>query len=394
MNIILFDDTDRINLLPLSYTRPVAEIRTGIMTIKEKWEIYMGKSSFLTQNYLKQKFPAIIHNTNLLINGGIIPNKQLVEEIKQLKEGSFLTQGETIIAGILSGNDISSFEPEIEKIFNNIRTKTEFTKICYPWDIFTYNGQEIKSDFELLTTGKISQKLSSSNNFVQEERIFVEEGAKVEFATLNPSDGYIYIGKNAEIMEGALVRGSLALCEQSVLKMGAKIYGPTTIGPYSKVGGEVNNSVIFGYTNKAHDGFLGNSVLGEWCNLGADTNNSNLKNNYAPVRVWNYKQNRFMHTELQFCGLIMGDHSKSAINTMFNTGTVVGVCSNIFGSGFPRNFIPSFSWGGDKGFVTYTTEKAFETAEIVYARRNLEFDKPEKEIFAYIFNETKKYRDK
>ncbi len=250
------------------------------------------------------------------------------------------------------------------------------------------------ADFKLITEGRKSQKISSTNHFVQEERIFIEEGAKIEFATLNPNGGYIYIGKDAEIMEGALIRGSLSLGEHSTIKMGAKIYGATTIGPHSKVGGEINNSVIFGYSNKAHDGFLGNSVIGEWCNLGADTNNSNLKNNYAPVRIWNYRQNRFIHTELQFCGLIMGDHSKSAINTMFNTGTVVGVSSNIFGSGFPRNFIPSFSWGGDKGFSTYTIEKAFETAEIVYKRRGLEFDKLEKDILETIFQQTKKYREK
>ncbi len=394
MNTILFDDNNRINLLPLTFTRPVSEIRIGILTIKEKWDKYFGRSSYLTQNYLKQKYPAIIHNMNLLINGGIIPSQSLVDEIEQLKEGEFLIKDDIIIAGILNGNNISEFLPDVEKTYKNKRTAVEFTKISYPWDIFINNGQEIESDFKLITAGRKSQKLSSTNNFLQEENIFIEEGAKIEFATLNPDGGYIYIGKDAEIMEGSLIRGSLSLGEHSTLKMGAKIYGPTTVGPHSKVGGEVNNSVIFGYSNKGHDGFLGNSVLGEWCNLGADTNNSNLKNNYAPVRVWNYKEHRFMHTKLQFCGLIMGDHSKSAINTMFNTGTVVGVSSNIFGTGFPRNFIPSFSWGGDKGFATYTTSKAFETAEIVYKRRGLDFDSVEKSILEHIFNETKQYREK
>jgi len=224
------------------------------------------------------------------------------------------------------------------------------------------------------------------------EHIFVEEGAKVECAILNASTGPIYIGKDAEIMEGAIVRGPLALCEHAALKMGAKIYGPTTIGPHSKVGGEVNNSVIIGYSNKGHDGFLGNSVLGEWCNIGADSNNSNLKNNYAEVKLWNYPQERFVNTGLTFCGLIMGDHSKCGINTMFNTGTVVGVNANIFGSGFPRNFVASFSWGGAAGFTTYKTADAFEVAARVFDRRGMVFNETEQEILQHVFEITAKYR--
>jgi UDP-N-acetylglucosamine diphosphorylase/glucosamine-1-phosphate N-acetyltransferase len=261
-----------------------------------------------------------------------------------------------------------------------------------PWDIFSKNGDAIKSDFELVTKGRKSLALSSTNQVIAAENIFVEEGAVVECAILNASTGPIYIGKDAEIMEGSIVRGPFSLGEHSALKLGAKIYGPTTIGPHSKVGGEVNNSVIFGFSNKAHDGFLGNSVLGEWCNIGADSNNSNLKNNYAEVKLWNYNKERFVGTGLTFCGLIMGDHSKCGINTMFNTGTVVGVNANIFGSGFPRNFVASFSWGGAAGFTTYKLKDAFEVASKVFERRSMVFDETEQEILTHVFELTEKYR--
>ena len=256
----------------------------------------------------------------------------------------------------------------------------------------TKNGEAIKQDFELITKGRDSQIISESINIINPDQVFIEEGAKLEFVTLNASSGPIYIGKDTEIMEGSNIRGPFALCEYATVKLGAKIYGPTTIGPHCKVGGEVNNSVLFGYSNKGHDGFLGNSVLGEWCNLGADTNNSNLKNNYAEVRLWDYNTEGFAKTGLQFCGLMMGDHSKCGINTMFNTGTVVGVSANIFGSGFPRNFIPSFSWGGNGGFTTYLTKKAFEVANIVMARRDIEFTEQDAAILEHVFEEAKKYR--
>ncbi len=267
-------------------------------------------------------------------------------------------------------------------------------KIKYPLDIFSYNGKVIEKDFKNITVGRKSKDLPTTVNVINKENVFVEEGVEINLATLNAQDGYIYLGKDSVVMEGSVVRGSLALCEHSQLKIGSKIYGPTTIGPYSKVGGEVNNSVIWGYSNKAHDGFLGNSVLGQWCNIGADSNNSNLKNNYAEVKMWNYREERFIKTGLQFCGLVMADHSKCSINTMFNTGTVVGVNANIFGSGFPRNFIPSFSWGGAQGFTEYKLEKAFEVAEKVMARRGVEFDDTEKEILTSVFESTKKYRNK
>ena len=344
MNTILFGQFSRENLLPITFTRPVGHIRIGILKIKEKWEHNLNTTvSCLSEDYIRAKFPVKVENDNLLINGSILPNKDLIKEIKQLELGQFLVKNSVPIAAVLKDFRIDKCDFNKFDNFHVIEAKSDFMKVRYPWDIFRMNGEEIEKDFKILTKGKTSEKLSKTVNAVEINNIFLEEGAKVEFATLNPNGGYIYIGKNAEIMEGSIVRGSLALCEDSVLKIGAKIYGPTTIGPYSKVGGEVNNSVILGYSNKGHDGFLGNSVIGEWCNLGADTNNSNLKNNYADVKLWNYAKKGFINSGLQFCGLIMGDHSKCGINTMFNTGTVVGVSANIFGSGFPRNFIPSFS---------------------------------------------------
>lgn len=395
MNIILFNQTDHDNLLPLTFTKPVGHLRVGILKIKEKWEIYYhSEISCLSKDYLRTKFPVNIEEVNLLINGSILPNSDIIKEINNLKTGELLIKNSKPVAVLLNGTEINSVNFENLHGFNVVEAKSEFSDIRYPWDIFRLNGQEIEHDFKLITSGRISQKLSKTVNLTEPEHIFVEEGAQIEFATLNPAGGYIYIGKYAEIMEGSIVRGSLALCEHSILKIGAKIYGPSTVGPYSKVGGEVNNSVIQGYSNKGHDGFLGNSVLGEWCNLGADTNNSNLKNNYADVKVWNYKKKGFINTGLQFCGLMMGDHSKCGINTMFNTGTVVGVSANIFGAGFPRNFIPSFTWGGAAGFTTYALPKAFETAKLVMERRNIPFDETEQNILKEVFKLTEEFRPK
>ncbi len=393
MNIILFDGPSRNNLLPLTFTRPIADLRTGILTIKEKWKKHLNTNvSFLTQDYLKKKFPSEIEQLNYVINGSVIPNKNLISEIKKLETGQLLIKENEPIAALLKDFRVETIDFEHLDDFELIETKAEFNQIKFPWDIFRLNGEEIQNDFILLTKGRKSQKLSETVQTNKPENIFLETGAKVEFATLVPEGGYIYIDKNAEIMPGSVVKGSLALCEQAVLKISAKIYGPTTIGPFSKVGGEVNNCVIQGYSNKGHDGFLGNSVIGEWCNLGADTNNSNLKNNYAEVKLWNYRKKGFIKSGLQFCGLIMGDHSKCGINTMFNTGTVVGVSANIFGDGFPRNFIPSFSWGGASGFSTYKLPKVFETAELVMQRRGIELNDTEKEILEAVFEQTKEFR--
>lgn len=389
MNYILFDGPSRNNLLPFTFTRPVADIRVGILTIREKWEMYLDTTTTtVTEDYLSDKYPMVEMDENIMINASYLPNLELVEMVKDLQENQAIFKDEDVIAFFIKDTQ----EPVNFDTYEAIEFNDDIIKIENTWDIFSKNGEAIQEDFNLITDGRVSKPIPSSNNVIAAENIFIEEGAKLEFVTLNASNGPIYIGKNAEIMEGSLIRGPLALCEDSIVKMGAKIYGPTTVGPYSKVGGEVNNSVLFAYSNKGHDGFLGNSVLGEWCNLGADTNNSNLKNNYAEVRLWDYQTEGFARTGLQFCGLMMGDHSKCGINTMFNTGTVVGVSANIFGSGFPRNFIPSFSWGGNSGFTTYLTKKAFEVAEIVMARRHIEFTENDKAIFEYVFEETKKYR--
>lgn len=394
MNFILFDDGSRNNLLPLTYTRPVADIRVGIFTIREKWEKMLHtKTSSQTQDYLKTKYPCefAIDMDNIWINGSILPNQKLIEEVKSLHPGQMLVSSAVILA-VNSGNK-NNFDALSIDNFAKFESHARALRIEHLWDIFSKNGEAIINDFELITAGRKSLALSSNNQVIGLENIFVEEGAKVECAILNASAGPIYIGKDAEIMEGSIVRGPFALCEHSTLKLGAKIYGPTTIGPHSKVGGEVNNSVIFGYSNKAHDGFLGNSVLGEWCNIGADSNNSNLKNNYAEVKLWNYTKESYVGTGLTFCGLIMGDHSKCGINTMFNTGTVVGVNSTIFGAGFPQNHIPSFSWGGASGFTTYKLEQAIEVAKRVFERRNQEFNQIELEILTHIFVTTEKYRN-
>jgi len=389
MNYILFDGDARDQLLPFTYTRPVAEIRIGILTIREKWEhVLKATTTTVTEDYLADKFPMVELEQNIFINASYLPNPSLVTLIKNLKENQAIFKGEDVIA-FYSKEDQEDINFETCEA---IDFEGDVITVKHTWDIFSKNAEALEADFDLLTQNRESQPIPDSVNVLNPNRIFIEEGAKIEFATLNANNGPIYIGKNAEVMEGSLVRGPFALCDNATLKLGAKIYGATTIGPHSKVGGEVNNSVIFGYSNKGHDGFLGNSVLGEWCNIGADSNNSNLKNNYVEVKLWDYKSGRFAKTGLQFCGLMMGDHSKCGINTMFNTGTVVGVNANIFGSGFPRNFVPSYSWGGSGGFTTYKTEKAFEVAKVVMSRRNIEFSEQDEAILNHVFEETKRYR--
>lgn len=391
MNFILFDGNTRNNLLPLTFTRPVADIRLGILTIREKWEKNLNsKTSSKTAGYLSKKHPTVflIDEENIWINGAYCPNIQLIQEIKLLKPMEVLLDSTTVIAS--NTGEAKDFEYDSLEGFTKYESHSKAKRIDELWDIFSKNEEAIKVDFELLTAGRQSQVLSSSNHVISLGNIFVEEGAKIECATFNASNGPIYIGKNAEVMEGSLIRGPFSLGEHSILKLGTKIYGPTTIGPHCKIGGEINNSVVFGYSNKAHDGFLGNSVIGEWCNIGADTNNSNLKNNYTEVRLWSYEQENFVKTGLTFCGLIMGDHSKCAINTMFNTGTVVGVSANIFGPGFPRNFIPSFAWGGASGFTTYKIQDALDVASRVFERRGLIFDEVEQEILLHIYELTDK----
>jgi len=389
MNYILFDGTVRKALLPFTFTKPVAELRIGILTIREKWEKYLGfTTTTLTEEYLQDKFPIVEMEQNVMINASFLPTKGLVEKIIDLKENQAIFSNEDVIA--FYSTDTQE-EIDFSK-YQQIEFDFELIQIKNTWDLFLFNEKAIKADFQLITSGRRSQPIPEGIQFLNKKNIFIEEGAEILFSTLNASTGPIYIGKNTLIMEGSSIRGPFSMGAYSVLKMGTKVYGATTVGPKCTIGGEVKNSILFKNSNKGHDGYLGNAVIGEWCNLGADTNNSNLKNDYSEVRLWSYATENFAKTGLQFCGLMMGDHSKCAINTMFNTGTVIGVSANIFGSNFPRNFIPSYSRGGAAGFSTYRLDKALEAATLVMERKDELFDEKEQKILAHVYELTKKYR--
>lgn len=382
MRISFFEPNTIENLYPLTLTRPAAELRCGILTIAGKWCHYLHASAhgYETRDYLQNKFPAI-ESANLRICGSILPTAELIEAVHSLIEGDQLWKDEILIAEKPSSQ------------VNKRLYEGELQIIQRPYDIFLKLNQEIAADMSHLCTGRDSQTLSNSNTIIGGHQVFIEQGAKAECVVLNATHGPIYIGKNAEIMEGSVIRGPFAMGEGSVVKLGTKVYGATALGPYCVIGGEVNNVSMQGYSNKGHDGFIGNAVLGEWCNIGADSNCSNLKNNYEDVKVWNYASGRFDKSGQQFCGLIMGDHSKCGINTMFNTGTVVGVSANIFGAGFPRQFVPDFAWGGASGFVTYKLDAAAKTASLVMPRRKKEFDAIEKEILTAVFEMTADWRN-
>ncbi len=377
-NIILFDPVEaRDRLLPLTLTRPVALIRHGITTISEKWQKAIpGAYSYSTQDYLSMKYPMVEATDvdNLFIAGNLHPDSKLVEAILALNIGEALTfNGETIAR---RGNGNPTFKTEYDG--------TPF-RLSNVWDIFMLNDEAIRRDFELLTAGRSSRPLSDSCRLIGDpSQLFIEEGATVECANINVSKGPVYIGRDAEVMEGACLRGPIAMCEHSVVNMGGKIYGATTLGPYCKVGGELNNVVMTGFSNKAHDGFLGNAVIGEWCNLGAGCTASNLKNTYAPVKLWSMAEGRFIKTDLQFCGLIMGDHSKAGINTMFNTATVIGVGVNFYGAGFPRTYLPSFTEGSPLGMKPVIMDRFFDTASRMMSRRLKELTPIDKEIYINI----------
>ncbi len=378
MDITLFDPTQiRLNLLPFTFTRPVAEIRIGILKISEKWKKYGFNVGFKTEEYLSNKYPG---SSDLMVNGALCPNPSLVDAIKSIQPNQRLVAGEQVLAQTGTGSEEIVYEGDFRLISN-------------PWEIFLHNREQIIADFELITQGRESAEITDPHTIVYgKENVFIEEGVSIKAAIINAEKGPVYIGKNTEIHEGVTIRGAFALCEGSHVNMGSKIRGDSTVGPYSRVGGEVSNSVIFGYSNKGHEGFLGNSVIGEWCNLGADTNTSNLKNNYASVKLWSYGAGRFADTGLQFCGLMMGDHAKCGINTMFNTGTVVGVGANVFGPGYPRNFVPSFSWGGAQGFTTFQLRKFYEVTEAVMTRRGKTLDETERSMLSAIFESTSENR--
>jgi UDP-N-acetylglucosamine diphosphorylase/glucosamine-1-phosphate N-acetyltransferase len=383
MKIVFSDAQYWEEFLPLTFTKPVAEMRFGILTFAERWQklLEIENCAYLTEDYLQEKFPAPKSGEVLFLVPNFIPSSNIVDEIKNLKIGEALIKNDEVIAAKLQIENFS---------LNNISKMTDVEEelqfITKPTDFFTYNELAINFDFELLSKGKTSQKLSETNGFLGNlEDLFIEEGASIEFSTLNCKTGKIYIGKDAEVMEGCNLRGPISLGDHSKFNLGAKIYGATSIGPHCKIGGEVNNIVVFGFSNKGHDGFLGNSVIGEWCNLGADTNSSNLKNNYAEVKLWNYKAKSYRKTGLQFAGVIMGDHSKTAINTQLNTGTVVGLAANIFKSGFPPNLVENFTWGGMKGDEKFRLEKAYEVAETAMARRKISFTDEDKRIMEFVY---------
>ncbi len=388
-NIILFDASEvRGNLLPMTFTRPVADLRVGILTIREKWErMLCGKYSYLTADYLQEKFPMHEHDDNLFIAGNVCPTVELVSKIESLNQGEVIKSSDGYLLAFRGGiEDFNSCN-----YANEIKLDCDCIKIKMLYDIFMENHRGIVEDFALLTKNRTSQSLSDTNTIIGNpidadgnSLIFIEEGAVVEGAMLNVKNGPIYVGCNAEVMEGSCLRGPIALCDNAVINMGARVYGATTLGPYCKVGGEVNNVVMMGYSNKAHDGFLGNAVVGEWCNIGGGSSASNLKNDYTEIKLWNYPAHRFLRTGLQFCGLIMGDHSKVGVNCMFNTATVLGVGVNIHGSGFPRNFVASFSEGSASGFTDVPLSKFFDIAQRMMTRRGLVLSEIDMRIFESI----------
>ncbi len=382
MNLVLFDDpVIRVDLMPFTLTRPVAAIRVGMLTIAEKWSTYSGSPvSFLTVDYLQEKFPSRTSANTLFVNGALCPDDQLYQEISSLSAGESLVYGNQLLAVLGSKPEITG------KVKQYTSTLVVIDQV---WKIFQHNAAQIRADFARVTKGRKSEPITDPHTRIYApENIFLEEDVQLHACVLNGSTGPIYLGKGSQVQEGAVIRGPFALGEGSVVNMGAKVRGDSTVGPHSKVGGEISNAVIFGYSNKAHDGFLGNSVIGEWCNLGADTNTSNLKNNYEDVKIWNYRKGGFVSTGQMFCGLMMGDHSKCGINTMFNTGTVVGVGANIFGDGYPRNFVPSFAWGGAAGFTTFQLNKVFETASKAMERRSLVLSEIDKRILTALFEQS------
>lgn len=385
MQIVFSDSFERETLHPLTLNKPASKLRLGILTLGEKWEQALNaRGSDFCPDYLQPAFPLQLKGVQIILDPRILPSEELINAIHYLDADTALVQDEHFIAarvdeqialqvlkGDLTACDLIEFENEL-------------TNVSHPWDLFKLNPKQIIKDYQLLTKNRTSAAISE-DVFVKGDQLFVEEGAELINCSLNTSEGPIYIGKNAKILEGSLIRGPFALCESAQVNMGAKIVGGTTVGPWSKVGGEINNSIISGYSNKAHDGFMGNSVIGEWCNLGADTNTSNLKNNYGMVKVYDYSQKKAIDSGQQFCGLIMGDHSKCGINTMFNTGTVVGLMANIFDAGFPPKFIPSYSWGGKDGFERFKLNKALEVAETVMKRRSKTLSDTERQLYTDLF---------
>lgn len=431
MHVILFDKADwRRQLYPLTWTRPVSDLRVGIVTIAEKWSLSLGATfSFLSEDYLQGKYPletkqrfrpgiGLSHegevlglsgdnvskssnaDPTILLKGNTLPNPTLSQEIVDLKAGEYIadSDGRWIAVCLLADHlstlaklDEATLVQLLDEQYSVLPCAVTVQLIEYPEQLFLENGAQIEYDYNFLVKGRQSAPISTSNQLLG-TRIFAEEGVKVECSILNATSGPIYLGKNSEVWEACAIRGPFALCESAQVKMGAKIYSDVTVGPYSRVGGELNTCVIWGHSSKGHDGYMGCAVVGEWCNWGADTNNSNLKNNYKDVKIFDYSLGHFRDSGLQFYGLIMGDHSKCAINTAFNTGTVVGVGASVFGAGFPPTFIPDFAWGGSEGFSEHKLDRMQETASLVFARRNRIFDEVEKKLLDDVFELSKSFR--
>ena len=388
MKIVLYDGPAHTSLRPLTFCCPVAHLRLGIRTLAQKWEACAGREidGYHPEPYLIEAYGLAFEEEEdtLFIAGDVIAHPALWEQLRGLRPGQRLVFDNQTI-GYCAGAPLQESDWEA---LESVGCYTEVQRLRYPWDFFRMNGDAIEADLAMSMLHQDGDRPQSHPNIQVRGSypVVVHPTACIESAVLNATEGSIYIGPNAHVMEGAIVRGPFALCEHATLKMGARIYGKTTVGPHCKAGGELNNVLMNSYSNKGHDGFLGNAVIGSWCNLGADTNNSNLKNNYAPVRMWSYPEGDYVDTGMQFCGLVMGDHAKTAINTMLNTGTVVGVAANIFGSGFPPRFIPSFSWGGADRLEEHRLEQALQTASRMMQRRGLHLDNAQRHIMEQVFH--------
>ena len=394
-NLILFDDQAWSGLRPLTWLRPVAELRIGLLTMAERWALLLtGHTSQVTQDYLAEQFPLALARDNYFINASLLPNDALVKRILQLSQGEALTKDDELLAARLDDKAIMRISDETAEgdDIPGFAFDGEATLLRRPYDLFGHNAEMIRRDFELVCGSRHSQQLSDTNTVLGDHKVFLENNVSCEACILNTTDGPIYLGEGATVMEGSLLRGPLAIGPSSKVKMGSKVYGGTSLGPHCTIGGEVSNVVMQGYSNKGHDGFLGNAAIGMWCNIGADTNASNLKNNYAEVRVWDYEEESFVNSGRQFSGLIMGDHAKCGINTMFNTGTVVGVAANVFGAGFPRAFVPDFAWGGAPKMVTHQLKKAFETAERMMERRDVVLSEHDRDALEHVYALTSRHR--
>lgn len=383
MSIVLFDNNERSKLYPLNNVCAVADLRVGILTARERWELISKDNVFInTADYLSVLYNPVPQSSHIWIDANLIPDEYLIGRIFSLQENEAIADSKGLIAGrkyFDDGLNVAKTLPAFDKIHRvDDARRTE-----YPWNIFQYNNEILREDFARITAGRSSQQLPKTNQFIDPENIFIEEGAVINFSIINAATGPVYIGKNCTIMEGCTIRGPVALCDGSVLKMGAKIYGATTLGPYCVGGGEIKNVVMQGYSNKAHEGYLGDAVIGNWCNLGAGTSNSNMKNTASPVKMWNGFTKNYVEVDVK-CGVVMGDYSRTAINSSLNTGSVIGVCCNVFGEGLLPKFIEDFQWGS-KGLTKYEFEKSLQDIANWKKLKGANLSNAESKVLKYIF---------